>query len=923
MPNQYVSKLIKSAFIFTIFFCFISISVTAQESTYTLDNGMTVILKESHSSPMITSMVFVKSGSKYESEFENGITHFLEHLLFDGTTHKSREDIDGSIRDLGGYINAFTRKDMTGYLVLLPKQYIDYGMTVQADMLFNSTIPQEELPKERKVVIEEINRDKDSPGYAAENFRTAMALGNTEYSRPVLGYKSFIENISRDAIVNYYKKFYVPSKMTLLVIGDFESDEMKKTIESVFGISTKLTPNINQIIKKVDFKNEGVNLEVGMRNDIVSQILYDTVANVQSTYIDFSIKAPLYSDSDYIPLDLLCMYYSMNDISPLMKALKSGADPLATEASIGINMYENFSKINISVVTDKPENKDAILAVIKDFFNTVSSHQADAETLEGIKTSVKTENIYLAEKLHYLGFMMGPTMMTAGYDFVKTYPEKLTQTTWKQAQTAAEKYLSHPSYIATVVRPVKENEQPYIPYEMSEETIKSYFDTAAFKFYNLDSGIALTYPPTDSVSFELVDKSTYHSEKFDNGMTLIIKSNPSSRVFALNVIGKNRTVNEPMDKAGITDFVNRMVENGTATRNASELSRDLAKIGANVTLYDNPWIPYDDRYTSRSFSFMKFETIDDFAKKGFNLFADMILLPSFDSSEVENVRNAMIGILGRNAVSSKEIAKDLFYQASCTPDYAKPIMGTVETISSITVADLQEYHDKFYAPDNIILSIVTNKSIDEIRSWVYQRFGRLAPLNIEYATPQRPEPNFETKVMHHELDKEQIQIYIGSTLPGANSPDAHAISIASSILSTRLYLNLREKQGLAYSVGAGSQFENDFGLFYAVIGTKSENYQQAVDGILLEIDKLKFDGPTADELQKAKNEIWGRLMSAKLSSINQAYYLGLDDFYHRKVGYDKIYLNELAKISIEDIRRVASTYFKTDGYILASAGKKL
>ena len=831
--------------------------------------------------------------------------------MFDGTTNQSREEIDGSIRDLGGYINAFTRNDMTGYLVLLPKQYIDYGMTVQADMLFNSTIPQEELPKERKVVIEEINRDKDSPGYAAENFRTAMALGKTDYSRPVLGYKSFIENISRDAIINYYKKFYVPQKMTLLIIGDFESADMKKTVANIFG-AINLPDNSSQV---TDTPVESIKE--------INQILYDTVANVQSTYIDFSIDAPVYSDSDYIPLDLLCMYYSMDDISPLMKALKSGANALATEASIGINMYENFSKINISVVTDKAENKDAILAVIKDFFNSVSSHQADAEALEGIKTSVKTENIYLAEKLHYLGFMMGPTMMTAGYDFVKSYPDKLAQTTWEQAQAAAQRYLSKPNYIATVVRPAQENEQPYIPYEMSEETIKAYFDTAAFKFYNLDSGIALTFPPTDSVSFELVDKSTYHSEKFDNGMTLIIKSNPSSRVFAMNVIGKNRTVNEPMDKAGITDFVNRMVENGTVTRNASELSRDLAKIGANVTLYDNPWIPYDDRYTSRSYSFMKFETIDDFAQKGFNLFADMVLLPSFDSSEVENVRRSMLGVLGRNAVSAKEIAKELFYQASCTPEYAKPIMGTTETISSITVADLQAYHDKFYAPDNLILSIVTNKDIEEVRAWAYQRFGRLAPLKSEYATAQAPEPNFETKEQHQELDKEQIQIYIGSSLPGANHPDATTISIASSILSTRLYLNLREKQGLAYSVGAGSQFENKFGLFYAVIGTQSANYQQAVDGILLEIDKLKLDGPTVEELQKAKNEIWGRLMSAKLSSINQAYYLGLDDFYNREVGYDKVYLQELAKISRDDIRRVASAYFKTDGYILTSAGKKL
>jgi predicted Zn-dependent peptidase len=97
------------------------LSGRASESTFRLANGMEVILKENHSSPMISSIVFVKSGSKYETDYENGITHFLKHLAFDGTANKTREEIDRSIRDLGGYINAFTRKDLTAFLVLLPR----------------------------------------------------------------------------------------------------------------------------------------------------------------------------------------------------------------------------------------------------------------------------------------------------------------------------------------------------------------------------------------------------------------------------------------------------------------------------------------------------------------------------------------------------------------------------------------------------------------------------------------------------------------------------------------------------------------------------------------------------------------------------------------------------------------------------------
>ena len=126
MFENFLKKSLITA-IFFIIICSISTQIFAAESvSYKLDNGMEVILKEKHGSPMIASIIFVKSGSKYESKYENGITHFLEHLLFNGTTALSREELDGSIRDLGGYINAFTRKDMTAFLVLLNKQYIDY-----------------------------------------------------------------------------------------------------------------------------------------------------------------------------------------------------------------------------------------------------------------------------------------------------------------------------------------------------------------------------------------------------------------------------------------------------------------------------------------------------------------------------------------------------------------------------------------------------------------------------------------------------------------------------------------------------------------------------------------------------------------------------------------------------------------------------
>ncbi len=142
----------------------------------TLDNGMQVILVENHSSPMIASIVFVNAGARYENEFNNGSTHFLEHLLFDGTKTKTQEQLDDAIERHGGYINAFTRKELTGYLVLMPTQYIDYGLDVQSDQLFNSILPDDRFPKERKIVIEEIRQSDDDPTTRLKNSMTRRCM---------------------------------------------------------------------------------------------------------------------------------------------------------------------------------------------------------------------------------------------------------------------------------------------------------------------------------------------------------------------------------------------------------------------------------------------------------------------------------------------------------------------------------------------------------------------------------------------------------------------------------------------------------------------------------------------------------------------------------------------------------------------------
>jgi zinc protease len=514
-------------------------------------------------------------------------------------------------------------------------------------------------------------------------------------------------------------------------------------------------------------------------------------------------------------------------------------------------------------------------------------------------------------------------MMSGGWDWIQRYPDRLDSVTWEQCQTVAGKWLTTPNYIVTVVTPGDSSETPYKPTSLDSTEVVDYFKGAQFPTHDLSKGIKLTYPETDSVKFDLVDKAIYGRQVLDNGLTVLVKSSRDSRVFAVNILGKNRSVNEPDNQAGITDFVNRCLAKGTLTRNAQQLTRDLSAIGATLTLNDNPWIPYDDRYTSHSFSFIKFETIEPYADSGFALLSDIVMHPAFDTTEVENVRREMMGVLGRSATSPSETARNLYYSKLFEGHpYGKAITGSAPTVGAITVDDVKRHHSTFYSPGNMILSIVTSRDTASVMNWVRQTFGTMPKADSASLVSTVELPPYTGGAVHTELPKEQVAIQAGGRLPGATAAESLDLQVATSVLSSRLYDILRERQGLAYSTGAGAEFTRDFGWYYVTIATGSENYQTALDGLTLQTEKLAFDGPQWSEVRSARNQIWGRLMSAKLSRINQAYYLGVDEFMGQTTGYDRQLLQDLMKVTPETVRRTAEKYFRPDLWVIASAGKK-
>ena len=202
---------------------------------YTLDNGLRVVTEYIEHVNSISVGIMVQNGSRNETEDENGISHFIEHMFFKGTDKRSAKDIVQEIENIGGQINAYTSKETTCYYLKALNTQMDLCLDVLSDMILNSKFDEEEIEKEKGVIIEEINMSEDNPEDVLDEIHSKAIFGSNSLSYPILGTIDGIKTFSRDKIKKYIKEHYTPYNSVISICGKFDKDDLKKKLEDYFG----------------------------------------------------------------------------------------------------------------------------------------------------------------------------------------------------------------------------------------------------------------------------------------------------------------------------------------------------------------------------------------------------------------------------------------------------------------------------------------------------------------------------------------------------------------------------------------------------------------------------------------------------------------------------------------------------------------
>ncbi|MBN1038203.1 MULTISPECIES: pitrilysin family protein [unclassified Clostridium] len=257
-------------------------------NTYTLDNGLRVITEKIDHLNSVSVGIMIQNGSRNESEEVNGISHFIEHMFFKGTKKRSAKQIVEEIENVGGQINAFTSKETTCYYIKALNTHLDLSLDVLSDMILNSNFDEEEIEKEKGVVIEEINMSQDSPEDVLDDEHSKAVFRENPLSYPILGTIPKIKSFNRKKILNFISEKYTPYNSVISVCGKFDENELKKLIEDCFGSwksKKKYIPEYNK--PKIHCESGYVNKEI------------------EQLHISLGLKGLPYRDRNSYPLVLL------------------------------------------------------------------------------------------------------------------------------------------------------------------------------------------------------------------------------------------------------------------------------------------------------------------------------------------------------------------------------------------------------------------------------------------------------------------------------------------------------------------------------------------------------------------------------------------------------------------------------------------
>lgn len=829
-----------------------------------LPNGLLTLHYPDFSSDVISMQVWVKAGSIHEGlHLGSGLSHFLEHMLFKGTSKREGKAIAREVQDLGGQINAYTTYDRTVYYINAPASAFAQVAEMLADLIFNSTLPAAELEKERDVILREIDMGLDDPDRSLHQALFSTAFKEHPYREPVIGHRSLFKKVTRDTLWDYYKTHYVPNNMVVCLAGAIEPSDCDAVIETYFGKAERQCLPLSYI------QPEPLQL-AARRNDLTGDY------NVFRGTVSFAV--PKLSHPDSPALDALANALGGGESSYLWCRLRNEAKLVQHIDCRNWNPSDR-GLFSINYICDLGQEGE-VEAAIFEALRVVIQEGFTAEDLEKSQRQALSAEINARKTMSGQASKLGIGEVVIGEShYMQRYLSRLYDLKVEELQEVAARYCIRNGSSIVTLGPAKTNE-------------------------------------ASAASMELVPVEAPEVIHADSGAKLILQHDAKLPKIHLRVVFLGGAMYELAGHRGSTNLLAEMLTKDTASDTAAAIATRIEALGGSFFAS-----------AGNNTLNLALEVLPSDLPLALNILRNALTQPIFDATTFETERSAQIAYALEEADDILSFGfkrlRELFFEDH---PFSIGALGRKEDLEALKPDDLRLLFQKIITSANCVLSVCGDFErealVPELLPLLNGEIGQAS-----FSKDSTPAFERTVSVDKHEvLEREQAVVLMGFPGVGVYDQDFVVSELLCELLnglSSRLFEQVREERGLAYYVGAARTIGLNTGMFTLYAGTQPGETDAVVAEMEKEILRISNGEVDASELVRCRTclkaarpmgrqTIGARAMHA---AVNLSYDMPLDD--------DADHAAKLDACTAEVLANFAKKYLDSSKRVLLVVGPEI
>ncbi|MGB3455040.1 MAG: pitrilysin family protein [Litorimonas sp.] len=808
---------------------------------FVLDNGLTVVLHEDKSDPLVHVDVTYHVGSGREEIGRSGFAHFFEHMMFQGSENVEDEQHFKLITESGGTLNGTTNSDRTNYFQTVPSNQLERMLWLEADRMgyFLDAVTQEKFEVQRDTVKNERGQRVDNRPYGLlwERVGEAMYPEGHPYSWSTIGYLEDLDRADLDDLKRFFLRWYGPNNATLTIGGDIDKAETLAMIEKYFG-SIPRGPEVDAPEKLPVSLNE--DRYISLEDNVQLPLIYMAWPTVHASH------------PDEAPLDVLQNIMGGGQTSLLYKNLDK--EGLTLQSSAGHGCRELHCQFTLLALANpaRVQSLSELEPIMRDSFTEFEERGVQDDDLTRVKSTIVSDLIYGLESVS------GKVSRLAAYETFGGTPNGIAKDIERyQAVTKDDVIRVYNEYIkdkpAVIMSIVPKGQTQMIA---AEDTWDRYERTIPEPVAEDDVDWSA---PEDTFDRSVVPapgpnpaiKAPDVYEASVAGIPVLGAVNAETPTTTIQIRINAGQKDEPLDKLGLTSLTAQMVQEASTTMSVEDRSNELDKLGSSVSVGSG------DVYTTLTIRTLS-ENLDDTVA----IAMDTLLNPAFDPEDFDRIKANQLQGIEANKKDPSSVATAVFNKMAYGVEnaFAHPQSGTADTVDSITLDDVRAFYSRTMSPTIASVLVVSDLSQGEIET-------ALAPLSeweggdVELASIA-PSLSAEPGTLYfvHKPDAPQSEIRIGKpSLAYSPTGEFYRATLMNFPLggafNSRINLNLREENGYTYGARGSFIGQEDRGQYRASSAVRADVTLESVQEFFNEIGEFHENGPTEEEITFTKAAI--------------------------------------------------------------------